>query len=863
MAGPASAHRRHTYRHNYAKRMPMNHKRPDRRVPGESARRTSPSGDPDALRDALALSGAACEDAERRYTALLEGSRDAILVADRDGSVIEANGAARALWGLTRVEILSKDCRDLLPSPGFMETLLQSIEERGFLDDQETSGRRRDGSLARCLVSASSRTSPSGRATGFQVIVHDVTERCAEHEALRKSEAMYRSLFEESQDVVYITSCDGALLDISISASELFGYPKSELLKMDVRDLYAFPEDRGRFQQEIARVGAVRAFPVRLRNRDGSVRYCLLTSTVRRSPDGETVGYHGIMRDVTDQHRADRARERERAAFRLMAEASVRAEGVENLCLRVLEGLLNTYRFDFGTVRLYDADTRTLNVVAVHGVTEAQMGFFETQDIDAPDTTAALVARTGGGLFAPRVDEHALSSSHGARLRQLGVRALVAEPLVGQKGDLVGVIQMAAREPMELGTEDEMVFLTIGEMFAAVIGRAGALQEKDEIHAQLLQAQKMEAIGTLASGVAHDFNNILTAIQGFADLALMSVDRDQQLAADLDKIRGSAERGAKLVRQLLMFSRRQTVEFGAIDLNSTTQGLMRMLAPLIGEDISMSVVLEPDVWPVTADEAGMQQVLMNLAVNARDAMPDGGTLTLRTKNVAISEADCRSLPDARAGSFVRLTVEDTGSGMDADTARRVFEPFFSTKGPAKGTGLGLSVVYGIVQQHKGWLCVESEPGRGSTFSLYLPATTESVDSARERVPAPQHPAGRGERVLVVEDERTVRDLATRALRQSGYEVLEASSVEDALAVVERENGRLDLVFSDVVLPGESGVQLAQTLSADRPEIPVLLSSGHTDERSQYDAIREGELPFLPKPYTLPDLLKAVRDNVKS
>lgn len=804
---------------------------------------------------------AACSDAERRYTSLFEGLPHATIVVDEDGIVVEANAASLSLSGHDRREVAGIDCRELLPD-GCVATFLRETADGRAVEDIETTLRARDGSSLACLVSARPRSGASGRAAGFRAAIRVTPDERAATASLRESEETYRSVFEESQDVVYITSCDGGLIDISPSASELFGYPRTELLDMDVRGLYAYPEDRRRFQREIGRSGAVRAFPVRLRNRDGGVRHCLLTSTVRRDADGEIIGYHGIMRDVTDQHRSDRARERERAAFRVIAEASVRAEGVADLCSRILEGLLHTYRFDFGTVRLYDDDSGMLDVVASAGLAPEVSGHVVAQDVSDPTTIAALVARTGIGMFAPDTREHQLSATHGERLRLLDARALVANPIVGQRGEFVGVVQLAAHEPMELGPEDETVFLTVAEMFAAVIGRARAVEEKDEIHAQLLQAQKMEAVGTLASGVAHDFNNILTAIQGFADLALMSVDNDQSLGEDLEKIRSSAERGAKLVRQLLTFSRRQPVEFGPVDLNTATQGLTRMLAPLIGEDISMSVVLERDVWSVTADEAGMQQVVMNLAVNARDAMSDGGTLTLHTENVTFTEDDCRGVPGARAGDFVRLSVSDTGTGMDEDTVARVFEPFFSTKGPAKGTGLGLSVVYGIVQQHHGWICVDSRPGTGTTFNVYLPAVPESSESREPGVTSSDERAGGGgERILVVEDERTVRDLAVRALRQSGYEVLEASTVSDALAVIEKEHGGIDLVFSDVVLPDRSGVQLARTLSSSRPGIPVLLSSGHTDDRSQYAAIQEGAIPFLPKPYTLLQLLSVVRKTV--
>ncbi|MBD3349235.1 MAG: PAS domain S-box protein [Candidatus Eisenbacteria bacterium] len=825
---------------------------------GNSEKPSRGRDDPERLRAELSMAEAACADAERRYTALFEGSRDGIIVTDRDGDLIEANRAARELFGYSAREMLRLNTSDLLDEPDAADAIFGGLDSDGFIDDLELWARRKDGTLIRCLVSASCRMSDSGKLIGYQGIVHDITGRRATEEALRKSEEMYRSLFEESQDVIYITSREGDLIDISPSASGLFGYPKDELLDMDVKGLYAYPEDRRRFQEEIERSGAVRSFPVRLRNRSGSVRYCLLTSTVRRGSSGETIGYHGIMRDITDQRRAERARERERSALRVMAEAAVRSEDPDALCAKVLDGLLGTYRFDAGSVLVPEAGSGSLGRVATVRQSPEEAEERDSQESDVVQSIAQFVTRTGVQVYAPDVKENAPARS--LELPRGG--SVVASPLVGPTGELLGVLVLRSRDPIDLGPEDETVFQTIGEMFAAVLGRAHALQDKAEMRAQLLQAQKLEAIGTLASGVAHDFNNILTAIQGFADLALMSVDSEDPLGEDLEKIRASAERGAKLVRQLLMFSRRQPVEFGPLDLNNAAQALSRMLAPLIGENISMNVVLERDVWRATGDESGLQQVLMNLSVNARDAMPDGGILTIRTENVTLTEEQCGSMPGARQGAFVRLSVSDTGSGMDQETVARIFEPFFSTKTPAKGTGLGLAVVYGIVQQHEGWIDVVSEPGEGTTFSVYIPVSREP-DESRARAPESEgRHNGEGERVLVVEDERTVRDLAVRALSQNGYEVLEAENVRDALEIVGREEDGLSLVFSDVVLPDQSGVQLARTLAEIRPHLPVLLSSGHADERAQYEAIRDGGLPFLPKPYTLPELLKAVREHVR-
>jgi nitrogen-specific signal transduction histidine kinase/ActR/RegA family two-component response regulator len=401
-------------------------------------------------------------------------------------------------------------------------------------------------------------------------------------------------------------------------------------------------------------------------------------------------------------------------------------------------------------------------------------------------------------------------------------------------------------------------------MIAAVIEKMRAEDQTREVEAQLVQAQKMEAVGTLASGVAHDFNNLLTAIRGFTELALMSVSKSDRTHEDLEKIRSAADRGAGLVRQLLLFGREQPVHLHDVDVNATIQAMVKMLSPLLGEDITVNTVLETDLRAALADEGSIQQVLMNLAVNARDAMPEGGTLTIRTRNVRLEESHVAEDPEARAGDFVCVSVEDSGSGMDQDTMGRIFEPFFSTKGPGKGTGLGLSVVYGIVRQHGGWIYTLSTPRMGTTFEVYLPASgSEPVSVELPSQEAQMEESGSGERILVVEDEESVRDLAATILRKNGYEVFEAPNVAQALQIFEQQEGRFDLVFSDVVLPDRSGVQLADELLSKQPDLRMLMSSGHASHRSQWETISSKGLPFLQKPYSLPGLLKMVRQTIRS
>ena len=381
--------------------------------------------------------------------------------------------------------------------------------------------------------------------------------------------------------------------------------------------------------------------------------------------------------------------------------------------------------------------------------------------------------------------------------------------------------------------------------------RKRAEEEREKMQAQLIQAQKMESIGTLAGGVAHDFNNLLTTIQGYAQLAMMSLKESDPFYENFKEIRQASVRAANLTRQLLLFSRQQAMDLNLINLNATVGNLMKMLRRLIGEDITIQTDLDPNLWMNMADAGNMEQVIMNLVVNARDAMPEGKNITIKTENVDIDEGYCETYKYAHPGKFVCLSVEDTGVGMDKEIIQHIFDPFFTTKGPGKGTGLGLSVVYGIVKQHEGWINVYSEPGRGSVFKVYLPASSvESKGEAKEEVISIQDCHGKGERILLVEDDDEIREFAKRVLFESGYVGFEAANAEEALSIFGKEKGDFHLVFSDVVLPVKSGLQLVEQLLCRKPELKVLLTSGYTDQKSQWPVICEKGYRFIQKPYGL-------------
>jgi two-component system, cell cycle sensor histidine kinase and response regulator CckA len=382
-----------------------------------------------------------------------------------------------------------------------------------------------------------------------------------------------------------------------------------------------------------------------------------------------------------------------------------------------------------------------------------------------------------------------------------------------------------------------------------------------ESEARLRQVQKMEVVGQLAGGIAHDFNNILQTIVGHSEILLEGLIAEDPLRQDVHDIHAAAERAVGLTRQLLAFSRKQVIAPRLVNLNALVGELERMLQRMIGEDIRIVTHFAGDLKKVRADVGQIEQIVMNLVTNARDAMPSGGELTISTSNVTVRGPDVVLMGRGRIGQFVRMTVKDTGIGMDKETRQRIFEPFFTTKGLGRGTGLGLAVVYGIVGQHDGWINVESEVGQGSSFDLYLPMCPEA-DSLGEGAAAhaPQLrlcAAGHGERVLVVEDEGTIRTLTAHVLRDKGYQVSVAEKGLDALALFEHENGRFDMLISDVVLPDLSGLDLAEKIHAQKPAIPILLCSGYSDERSRWGTISEKGFRFLQKPFPLSLLLNTV------
>jgi PAS domain S-box-containing protein len=390
-----------------------------------------------------------------------------------------------------------------------------------------------------------------------------------------------------------------------------------------------------------------------------------------------------------------------------------------------------------------------------------------------------------------------------------------------------------------------------------VIGVALDITDRKHLADQLRVSQKMQAVGELAGGVAHDFNNLLMIVKGHAEMLLERIADSSSARHNLEQIQGATDRAATLTRQLLAFSRKQVLQPKVLDLNDVVAGMIKMFARVIGENIDLAFLPGSKLAPVKADPGQMEQVLLNLVVNARDAMPDGGRLTIETCNVELDRVSASQHPVMEAGSYVMLIVTDTGCGMDAGTQARIFEPFFTTKGQGKGTGLGLATVYGVVKQSGGFIWVYSEVDHGTTFKIYLPQATADLDRAvSERVSRGGHPGT--ETVLFVEDEESVRELVRDYLGKSGYRVLDAADGIQALEIAAAHSGPIHILVTDVVMPRLSGRELVTRIAAARPELKILYISGYTDDSIFRHGVLEGDVAFLQKPFNLRDLAEKIR-----
>ncbi len=605
------------------------------------------------------------------------------IIMDLEHGIVAANKAAIEVSGKSLDELLNTKCYDLFhrsagPPPSCpTEALLESGSRERVEMEMEALG-------AYYLVSCTPIRDKEGAIRKVIHIATDITERKMSEEALRESEKRYRALFSQSMDGIYVTSREGILLDANQAFLDILGYKRDDIVRGDIRIVYANPSDRDRFVRTIEASGSVKDYPLAFKRKDGKEVECLVTSSVRRAGDGAIVGYQGILRDITEQ----------------------------------------------------------------------------------------------------------------ANLQK-----------------------------------------------------------------QLLQAQKMEAIGALAGGVAHDFNNVLQVALGYTELILRHEGLPQGLRADLKKINDSSRQGADLVQRLLTFSRKAEFKPQPLDLNRRIADLASILERTIPKMIEIQLLLSENLPKINADKTQIDQVLMNLAVNARDAMPDGGKLIFETTNVLLDEEYAGANLDAKPGYHILLMVTDTGTGIDKKILERIFEPFYTTKSVGEGTGLGLAMVHGIVKQHGGHIRCYSEPGHGTTFKIYIPALVSGEEE--EETTFKETARGGSETLLLVDDEDLIRDLGARTLTRAGYKVFVASNGKEALEMYQAHRDEIALVLLDLIMPEMGGEQCLKGLLSLNPSVKVVIASGYSAGGPTEDALTDGAKGFVNKPYDIRKALEVIREVLDS
>lgn len=627
---------------------------------------------------------------------------------------------------------------------------------------------------------------------------------------LRKSEEKYRSLFQDSRDTVFQSTRDGRFVELNPSGLELFGLSRDEVVPLDVRDVYVNPADRLRLQKEIEEKRSVQDFEVKFRKRNGNQMDCLMTATLVCDHSGNILGYRGIIRNVTYRKRAEEALRESEAKYRELV------QNANSIILRVdTEGFI-TFFNEFAQ--------------SFFGYSEQEIVGRNVLGTIVPDTPKARDDLTTMilGIIEERSGHHCVEYES---VRRNGEKVRIAwtnRIIHGDDGRPRGI-------------------LCIGN----------DVTQQKQLEAQYRQSQKMEAIGRLAGGIAHDFNNLLTIILGYSEILVYQARYHPLVSEAAEEIKGAAERSSALVRQLLTFSRQQMLAPKVLNANTIVIETEKMLRRLIGENIRLTTSLGQNIWKIKADPGQIEQVVINLAINARDAMPDGGTFSIETSNVTLERENAIRHLNLTPGQYVKITFKDTGVGMEEETLSRVFDPFFTTKEPGKGTGLGLATVYGIVTQSEGNIEVSSVRGKGTTFSVYLPGFDEDSPS----VAAPPDPVCTGpgvETILLVEDDDGLRKIIRRILNDNGYGVIEASKGEEALSIAERSREAIHLMVTDLVLPGMSGQTLATRIAVSCPGIRVLFISGYMGESSDGQRSMATATDFLQKPFSPPAFLQRVR-----
>ncbi len=748
-------------------------------------------------------------DSEVRYRRLFESAKDGVLILDAEtGMVLDVNPFLIDLLGYSREALLGNRIWEL----GFIADVVANhatfveLQQQGYVRYEDKALRTSDGRSIE--VEFVSNAYLVNQGTVIQCNIRDISERKRAEEALRKSEARYRAVTESASDAIILADAMGMIVGWNRGAEGMFGRPEAEALGQPLTLLIP-PRFRDRHLEGMKRLRAGgeprligRTAELAGLRKDGTEFPAELSLSSWETPEGRF--FTGMIRDVTQRKRAAESQARLAMAVEQAAEA----------------------------VMITDANA---TILYANPAFEKITGY----------TREEVIGQNPRILKSGKQDD----AFYKQMWDTLARGRVWAGRLVNRRKD---------------GTlfEEEATISPVRDAAGQIVNYVGVkrdISNETRLEQQLLQAQKMEAVGRLAGGVAHDFNNLLGVIAGYGEIVYRGLAEQDPVKGKVGEILKAADRAASLTRQLLAFSRKQVLQPKILDLNAVVADMEKMLRRLIGEDVDLETRLAPRLGSVQADQGQIEQVLMNLAVNARDAMPDGGQITVETRNADLDADYAAMHRPVRPGPYVLLSVTDTGSGMDAATQARIFEPFFSTKAVGKGTGLGLSTVYGIVKQSEGFIWVYSEVGLGTTFKVYLPRVDVQAPLELEESPRPLRRGS--ETVLLVEDEASLREMLREVLEASGYSALVARDGTEARQLAEAHSGPIQIMVTDVIMPGMTGPKIAELVAPRRPGMKILYISGYSDESIVRHGLMGPGRAFLSKPFGPELFLRRIRESL--
>ena len=769
----------------------------------------------------------AAEEARLYAESIVDAIREPLLVLDAHLKIIWANRPFYTIFKVTPAETLGCFIYDLGNSqwdiPALRELLEKILPEKKAFDDFEVAHDFQDIGHKVMLLNARQIYRKDIDARMILLAIEDITERKGVEASLTESEERFRRLFETANDgIVLLEKREGKITHANPAFEKILGYTREESIGNKLQDI-GISLDLSDFQTTMENL-----------NKSGMIKY---DDVPVKTKAGQPID--------TDIYLVDRAR---------LVQCNIRDITKRKLVEKKLRESEEKYRLVVDNIAdvitVMDLNLRftyvSPSIIRLRGYTAEEVMAQTMEQIMTPESLQ-IVAKA----FEEEMTLEASGTADPGRTRILELEQYRKD------GSIVWL-----ENHMSALRDNEKKLIGIIALSRDITERKRAEAEKERLQAQLMQAQRLESVGRLAGGVAHDFNNKLTVILGYAQMAMEGLDKTDPIYQKLQQVMIAGKHSVEIVRQLLAFARKQIIAPEVLDLNETVEDMLKMLRHLIGEDIDLIWAPGHGLWQVKMDPSQIDQILANLCVNSRDAISGVGKVAIETRNTVLDEAYCAEHVEAAPGEYVMLAVSDNGCGMDRETQENIFEPFFTTKDVGKGTGLGLATVYGIVKQNNGFIEAASEPGKGAAFRIYLPRHGEEAEGKVEAVEA-KTPQGRGETILVVEDDASVLHLTEKILDHLGYAVLTSAGSAEALTMAREYQGEIHLLMTDVILPEMNGTDLAGEMLKIRPTIRTLFMSGYTADIIARQGVLKKGVHFVQKPFTFDSLARKVRDVLGS